>query len=1007
MSSRLLPFVLFFSAFAASYQLGAQAIASPTTDSGSGYPAFTAAGFGIEGPDESSPSCAASPASEAGNHKEFGPHILQVADEELDRNVFAFISHIEDDSDRCLVQDRVRMEVKGGPAGASDPELEHNFGDTSYYRWQFRLDEGFIGASSFCHLFQNKAQGGDNDGQPIITLTARREVMELVHLATDNSSSTVDLAQLPLSLFRGKWVEVYMRQVHRDNGLLEVVINDVATGTPLLTYLNESIDLWRETDDAAFINRPKWGIYRRRADGLRDETVRFANICASESAASVCPSLLPASTGAPLAVQQPLPIDSAANVPLSMPLTWNGSQGATSYKVYFGTAATPELVATVTDTLYRAALTAGTTYYYQIGAENEEGETRTAITSFTTLAVADTDGWEVARGHAAPHIEVPDVFELNTNLEGPLGISRVRTVSEEEGNAAYDWFSGPKEEDNGNYRWRYRQEEGEVTTLVMRIAPLEGVSNLSFVEFYGLGWRQKIRLNRDNARFERTPDDPEFDFPEDFWQDGQYRILRFTFEPAGDNMLTTLYLDESGEPFASGLSDEEKTNSYLDVGRAGSTDYGASFDYLAVNANGAFAPDSTTSPALPADLFGGGDGVDGTPLAVSNPLPLDGATNVPLSMPLAWDGNRAATGYNVYFGTTETPELIGDTTATQYPVSLMYGTTYYYQIGAVNDNGETLTGVRSFTTLTDADENGWFVARGHAKPNIEFSEVFALDTNLDAPPALDTVIAVGEDGNTAFGYLSGPKEGDNSNYRWRFRQGADESVTLVLRMAPLADNNNLAYVEFYGLGWRQKIRLNQSTAKFEKTPDDPEFTWPEGYWQTDTFRILRFTFAPTADGNLLTKLYLDGAETAFAQGLSDEDKEGSYLDVGRAGGTDYGAYFDYIAVNPNGAFDPDTDVVAPLPADLIAPEAPVSLRGPLAYQPLVMYPNPAAEIVRLQGLPRTGGTYRLISLTGQVLRSGRLAADRQLSLAGLRNGTYALQVTDAQGKVYVGRFIKQ
>lgn len=1006
MSLRLLSLFLCLLAVGFSPQLGAQTIATPTGDSGSGYPVFSAAGFGVEGPDESSPACVSTPASDAGNHKAFGPHIVQVADEELDRNVFAFISHITDDSDRCLVQDRVRIEVKGGPAGASDPELEHMFGDTSYYRWQFRLDEGFVGASSFCHLFQNKAQGGDNDGQPIVTLTARREVMELVHLATDNSSSTVDLAQVPLSLFRGKWVEVYMRQVHSDNGLLEVVINDVATGTPLLNYLNEDIDLWRETDSDAFINRPKWGIYRRRADGLRDETVRFANICASESSASICPSLLPASNGAPLAVQGALPIDSAANVPLGMPLTWNGSDGATSYSVYFGTTATPELVATVTDTFYRAALAAGTTYYYQIGAANEAGETRTGISHFTTLATADTDGWEVARGHAAPHVEVPEIFELNTNLEAPAGISRVRSIDGEEGNAAYDWLSGPKEEGNGNYRWRYRQEEGEVTTLVMRIAPLEGVNNLSFVEFYGLGWRQKIRLNRNNARFERTPDDPEFDFPEDFWQDGEYRILRFTFEPSGDNMLTTLYLDESSEAFASGLSDEAKTNNYLDIGRAGSTDYGASFDYLAVNATGAFAPDSTGAPALPTDLFGGGGGAGGTPLAVTDPLPLDGATNVPLTMPLAWTGNQAATSYNVYFGTTEAPELVGDTIATEYSVDLMAATTYYYQIGAVNDNGETRTEVRSFTTLADPNDGEWIVARGHAKPNVEVSEFFALDTNLDAPAALDTVIAIGDEGNTAFGYLSGPKEGDNGNYRWRFRQAEDQPLTLVLRMAPLADNNNLSYVEFYGLGWRQKIRLNQSTAKFEKTPDDPEFTWPEGYWQVDTFRVLRFAFAPTDDGNLLTKLYLDGAETPFAQGISDEDSDNVYLDIGRAGGTDYGAYFDYIAINPTGVFFPDDDIVSPLPADLIYPEAPVSLRGPLSFEPLILFPNPASGSLRVQGLPDAGGTYRIISVTGQLLRSGQLA-NRQLSLAGLRSGTYTLQVIGAGGKVYVGRFIKQ
>ena len=252
-----------------------QATASAKTSSGSAFSVFAAAGFGVEGPDESSPNCQAGSATAAGNHKAFGPHITQVADATLKRNVFAFASHIGEDSDRCEVYDRVRIEVKGGPLGSSVPDLEHNYGDTSHYRWQFRLDEGFVGSNSFTHLFQNKAQGGQNSNQPIVTLTARREVLELIHAREDNSATDQTVPAPRLNAFRGKWVEVYIRQVHTDTGLLEVRIADVATGTPILTYLNPRIDLWRETNNPAFINRPKWGIYRKIATGLRDEVVRF------------------------------------------------------------------------------------------------------------------------------------------------------------------------------------------------------------------------------------------------------------------------------------------------------------------------------------------------------------------------------------------------------------------------------------------------------------------------------------------------------------------------------------------------------------------------------------------------------------------------------------------------------------------------------------------------------------------------------------------------------------
>ncbi len=1003
---RLAILLVIFSGLALS-TLHAQTIATASGDSGSGYPAFTTVGFGIEGPDESSPDCQAAPASEAGNHKAFGPHITQVADATLRQNVFAFVSHINEDSDRCLVQDRVRIEVKGGPQGASTPDLEHNFGDTSYYRWQFRLDEGFTGSSSFTHLFQSKAQGGANDGQPIITLTARVNDLEVIHVPKDDGSTAMDLAAVPLSAIRGKWVEVYMRQVHADAGLLEIRINDVATGVPILNYLNTNIDLWRETNSPAFINRPKWGIYRKRVTGLRDEVVRFANICATEKSIDLCPSKLPAANGAPQVVTQVRPIDQARNVPLTLPITWNPSAGATSYKVFFGTTEQPDSVATVSAPLYAPTLAYGTTYYYQISAVNASGETRSKVYQFRALGMADGGDWEVVRGHAAPHVEAPDLFELNTNLEIPPAVDSVYAVTGEPGNAAFAYFSGPKEGTNGNYRWRYRQSAGEVTTLVVRMAPLPGVSNIGFVEFYGLGWRQKVRINRSSVKFEKGAN-TDVDFPADFWEDGKFRILRFTFAPTaeGTNMLTTLYLDEASTAFASDVSTEEKTSNYIDVGRNGSEDYGSAFDYIAVNPTGAFAPDDAAAPALPSDLFVGGGGSNGVPLAVMGTLPQNTVSNVPLTMPLVWEPSEGATSYRVYFGTSATPAFVKDTTGASFGVSLKTGTTYYYQIGAVNDNGETRSEVQSFTTVAKADDGTWNVARGHAKPDVEVGQFFELDTNLDRPAALDTVIRIGGGDNAAFGYLSAEKEGSNGNYRWRYRQAPNDAVTLVLRAAPLTDVSNLFYVEFYGLGWRQKIRVNTSGAKFEKTPDDPEFDFPAGFWQPDTFRVLRFTFEPGPGGNMVTRMYLNESATAFGEGLSDEEKDGSYLDVGRAGGTDYGAYFDYLAVNPTGAFGP-ADAAAPmLPEDLIAPRIVGIASGP-DIKPLRFSPNPVRSVITLDGGAAVGGTYRVYSTLGQVIDEGGVGVGGQIEVGRLAPGLYVLEVVDSEGEVYVGRVVKE
>ncbi len=94
----------------------AQVTSTATTGSGSGYPALLASGFQIEDPD-----CV---------HMDFGSHVTQAFDAELDRNVFVFHSHIEEDNDRCQVFDRVRMEIKG--SASSIPELQHQQGDTTY-----------------------------------------------------------------------------------------------------------------------------------------------------------------------------------------------------------------------------------------------------------------------------------------------------------------------------------------------------------------------------------------------------------------------------------------------------------------------------------------------------------------------------------------------------------------------------------------------------------------------------------------------------------------------------------------------------------------------------------------------------------------------------------------------------------------------------------------------------------------------------------------------------------
>ncbi|MBM3314793.1 T9SS type A sorting domain-containing protein, partial [candidate division WOR-3 bacterium] len=79
--------------------------------------------------------------------------------------------------------------------------------------------------------------------------------------------------------------------------------------------------------------------------------------------------------------------------------------------------------------------------------------------------------------------------------------------------------------------------------------------------------------------------------------------------------------------------------------------------------------------------------------------PPDGSENVPVEGMVYWYPAARAEGYDVYFGNTNPPPLIGSGTETYYPYSgLANGETYYWQVVATNRGGSTPSAVWSFTT---------------------------------------------------------------------------------------------------------------------------------------------------------------------------------------------------------------------------------------------------------------------------------------------------------------------
>ncbi len=203
-------------------------------------------------------------------HPDFGRHIAEVWDDELNQFVFEFYIHVTPDNDRCINFDRQRVEIK--TYDKSPENLKGVPGETVAYKWKFKIPSGFKPSSSFTHIHQIKAVGGD-DSMPVFTLTPRTSAPNRIELIYNN---TTKVKTAPLSLFEGVWVEATEKiTIDSQHGSYSIIIKKVSDETVLLSYSNS--DLMTIRPDNEFI-RPKWGIYRslNNSSVLRDESMRFA-----------------------------------------------------------------------------------------------------------------------------------------------------------------------------------------------------------------------------------------------------------------------------------------------------------------------------------------------------------------------------------------------------------------------------------------------------------------------------------------------------------------------------------------------------------------------------------------------------------------------------------------------------------------------------------------------------------------------------------------------------------
>jgi hypothetical protein len=360
-------------------------------------------------------------------------------------------------------------------------------------------------------------------------------------------------------------------------------------------------------------------------------------------------------SAAPPAPSNLAPGNGAVDISLTPILSWSASAGASSYDIFLGTSSNPPLVVSTPSTSYAPpALTANTVYYWRVVATNSMGSATSGTYSFTTISGAP----------GAPTNLYP--------IDGATGISLTPTLtwSGSAGASSYDVYFGtdsncplvsstigtsyqPPALTGGKYYWRIVAKnsfgstssaaisftaETVALTAPLNLLPADGSTGVS--PNATLSWSPVAAADTYDI-YLGTTDSPAL----------AASTSATTFKPS----------------LAAG------TKYYWRVVARKSSESASSATVSFTTANG-------TEPGVPTNLN-----------------PADGSTIVSLTPILTWSAAAGATSYEVYFGTTARPDMVGETAVPQFPLyKLQENVTYYWRVVAKNALGSKGSATVSF-----------------------------------------------------------------------------------------------------------------------------------------------------------------------------------------------------------------------------------------------------------------------------------------------------------------------
>ncbi|HPH11739.1 MAG TPA: fibronectin type III domain-containing protein [Thermotogota bacterium] len=328
---------------------------------------------------------------------------------------------------------------------------------------------------------------------------------------------------------------------------------------------------------------------------------------------------------------------------------------------------------------FATTLDASKTYYWYVKAKNNLAlETSTAINDFTTIVYP-------------PTVPLP-VFPQNGQDDAPYLTTLIWECT---GASEYDLYYGTSEEASqliaGITTKQYRLPQLTVgAEYFWKIVARNALGNTE-----GPWWHFTVS---DEAIPPSSPHTPE---PQSGAIDQDFQFM-ITWEPPLTGTQPFLY-----DVYFGPAAGHDQTSRQMEKIEADLEATGVELADLAQNKTYIWQvvaknPWGVSSSAVWS--FTTKEGIP-NPTIPTNPIPADGAINIPLSAVLSWTPSTNGTiTYDVYFGTDATPVTkiaTAITTPICTPTGLVAATTYYWKVVAKNEVGERESAIWSFATAAD------------------------------------------------------------------------------------------------------------------------------------------------------------------------------------------------------------------------------------------------------------------------------------------------------------------